>query len=655
MNILVTGGAGFIGSHFIRHLLKSHNHRVFNLDNLSYAGDLARLKDVEKNSRYHFIKGDIRNIENIEGVFSHDIDTVVHLAAESIPEDVYVPVQSVPKIGTRTITFGELWKEQSKNNKPIKNEKGEAIFLRGKQTKILSFLNGGQWMPVKAITRHRYKGKIIKLIQKQGVIKATPNHSIYSSSLELTNPHTNPELLVIREINEIKKRNKRKSLALLEILAAYITEGNATFNKANGGYIIEINQTNKGWIEHIGELIRKEFSLKFYIGKHKNKQHKDVFYLQVSNKKFFNYLIKNCGKYCDGKFFPDWIFDLESNQRSFFWSKLLEGDGTKDGRYSTTSYKLTNQISLLLTLQGKKFKVFEYDRKNYKRSWEFKTELSGQHYGLVKRKKQEIQYEGWVYDLEVEKSHNFVCGIGNVVCHNTHVDNSIKDPFVFEAVNVRGTLNLLACARKHKVTRFIHISTDEVYGEIEEGKFTEDSHLAPNSPYSASKAAGDFFVRSYIRTFDFPAIIIRPSNNYGPWQYPEKFIPVAISSVLADKKIPVYAQGLNCREWLYVTDCVKGIALIMDKGKVGEVYNLGSNIERRNIDLAKEILKILNKPDDFINFVADRPGHDFRYCLDSAKVNNLGWSPEVGFEIGITATVEWYKNKRTWTEGKLSR
>ncbi|MDD5430577.1 MAG: GDP-mannose 4,6-dehydratase, partial [Candidatus Omnitrophica bacterium] len=472
MNILVTGGAGFIGSHFIRHLLGAENdHKVFNFDNLSYAGDTLRLKDIEADKRYQFIKGDIRNIKEVEAVFSEKIDIVIHMAAESIPEDIYVPVQSVPRIGTRTITFGELWKEQAKKNKPIKNEKGEAIFLRGKQTKILSFLNGGQWMPVKAITRHRYKGKIIKLIQKHGVIKATPNHSIYSSSLELTNPHANPELLVIREINEIKKRNKRKSLALLEILAAYITEGNATFNKANGGYIIEINQANKGWIEHIGELIRKEFSLKFSIGKHKNKPHKDVFYLQVSNKKFFNYLIKNCGKYCDGKFFPDWIFDLEANQRSFFWSKLLEGDGTKDGRYSTTSYKLTNQISLLLTLQGKKFKVFECDRKNYKRSWEFKTELSGQHYGLVKRKKQEIQYEGWVYDLEVEKSHNFVCGIGNVVCHNTHVDNSIRDPFVFEEVNTRGTLNVISCARAHKVKRFIHISTDEVYGEIEKGKF----------------------------------------------------------------------------------------------------------------------------------------------------------------------------------------
>lgn len=254
---------------------------------------------------------------------------------------------------------------------------------------------------------------------------------------------------------------------------------------------------------------------------------------------------------------------------------------------------------------------------------------------------------------DIEKIFSYEIDTVVHLAAESHVDNSIRDPFVFEEVNVRGTLNLLASSRKHKVKRFIHISTDEVYGEIEEGRFTEQSQLAPNSPYSASKAAGDFFVRSYIRTFNFPAIIIRPSNNYGSWQYPEKFIPVAIVSVLAGKKIPVYAQGLNCREWLYVTDCARGIALIMEKGEIGEIYNLGSKVEKRNIDLAKEILKILNKPDDFIDFVEDRPGHDFRYCLDSTKVNNLGWNPEVDFATGSSTTVEWYKNARVWTEGKL--
>ena len=235
----------------------------------------------------------------------------------------------------------------------------------------------------------------------------------------------------------------------------------------------------------------------------------------------------------------------------------------------------------------------------------------------------------------------------------SHVDNSIKDPFIFEEVNIRGTLNLLSCSSKYKVNKFIYISTDEVYGEIKKGKFSEESCLMPNSPYSASKAAADFLVRAYVHTYNFPAIIVRPSNNYGPWQYPEKFIPVAISSVLADRKIPVYAQGLNCREWLYVTDCARGIALVMDKGMLGEVYNLGSGMEKRNIEVAREILKLLEKGEDFINFVTDRPGHDFRYCLDSSKIKALGFKPEVNFQTGIKNTVQWYKEKRTWTEEKL--
>ncbi|MDD5069574.1 MAG: dTDP-glucose 4,6-dehydratase [Candidatus Omnitrophica bacterium] len=228
----------------------------------------------------------------------------------------------------------------------------------------------------------------------------------------------------------------------------------------------------------------------------------------------------------------------------------------------------------------------------------------------------------------------------------SHVDNSIRDPFVFEEVNIRGTLNLLACARKHKVKRFIQISTDEVYGEIEEGKFTENYPLAPNSPYSASKAAGDFFVRSYIRTFDFPAIIIRPSNNYGPWQYPEKLIPVIISKALKNQKVPVYAKGLNRREWLYVSDCAKGIYLVLRKGKVGEIYNIGSGAEKKNIDVVRMILKELNKSKDLIQFVKDRPGHDFRYSLDSSKIEKLGFKTEISFKQGIEFTLDWYcKNK----------
>lgn len=275
-------------------------------------------------------------------------------------------------------------------------------------------------------------------------------------------------------------------------------------------------------------------------------------------------------------------------------------------------------------------------------------------------------------DIETDKRYDFIEGDIrkikdirqafrdkiDVIVHfaaETHVDRSIQNPYVFEEVNTRGTLNLLEIAREYKVKRFIFISTDEIYGEIREGRFTENSPLSPNSPYSVSKAAADLMVSAYVRTYSLPAIIVRPSNNYGPWQYPEKFIPVAICSILSNKKIPVYAKGLNRREWLYVEDCVRAIVLIAEEGKIGEIYNLGSGRERRNIDVAKDILKIMEKPYTMIKFVQDRPGHDFRYALDSSKIERLGWRPRVDFKTGIINTVIWYKTNLKWVKKKFSQ
>ncbi|MBU0503139.1 MAG: dTDP-glucose 4,6-dehydratase, partial [Candidatus Omnitrophica bacterium] len=214
----------------------------------------------------------------------------------------------------------------------------------------------------------------------------------------------------------------------------------------------------------------------------------------------------------------------------------------------------------------------------------------------------------------------------------THVDRSIQDSSPFISTNIQGTQVLLDCVRKYKIEKLIHISTDEVYGDIEKGKFNEDSPLIPNSPYSASKAAADLLIKSYVRTYGFPAVIVRPSNNYGPWQYPEKLIPVVIYKALKNEAVPVYAKGMNVREWLYVSDCAKGIQFILKKGKIGEVYNLGSGQERTNLEVVKKILDILGKPHSLIKFVQDRPGHDVRYSLDSSQIRRLGWKPEQAFD-----------------------
>jgi len=215
--------------------------------------------------------------------------------------------------------------------------------------------------------------------------------------------------------------------------------------------------------------------------------------------------------------------------------------------------------------------------------------------------------------------------------------------------NVIGTQTLLDASLKYAVKKFVHISTDEVYGEIKKGKFAENSPFRPNSPYSVSKAAADMLALAYFRTYSLPVVVARPSNNYGPWQYPEKLIPVAIKSVLAGKPIPVYAKGQNVREWLYVSDCCDAVFSILNKGKVGDAYNIGSGEERPNISTVKEILKLLKKGYDFIKFVKDRPGHDFRYSLDTRKIEKeLNWKAKTKFPLGIKKTVSWYLKNTNW-------
>ncbi len=245
-----------------------------------------------------------------------------------------------------------------------------------------------------------------------------------------------------------------------------------------------------------------------------------------------------------------------------------------------------------------------------------------------------------------------------VVVHfaaESHVDRSILYPQAFVKTNVEGTLNLLDLSRVYSVERFINVSTDEVYGELgEEGRFNEDSPLKPNSPYSVSKAAQDMLGRAYFRTYGLPVITVRPSNNYGPWQYPEKLIPVVIYKALKDSPIPVYGTGNNVREWLYVSDCAEAILMVMEKGVPGEVYNIASGIEKRNIEVVRLILDLLGKSYDLIEFVQDRPGHDYRYAMSADKIEKeLGWRAKTNFEEGLKLTVEWYLENREWLERKV--
>ena len=237
----------------------------------------------------------------------------------------------------------------------------------------------------------------------------------------------------------------------------------------------------------------------------------------------------------------------------------------------------------------------------------------------------------------------------------SHVDRSIKNPAVFLETNVMGTQVLLDASRKYGVTRYHQVSTDEVYGDLPLDRpdlfFTEKTPLHTSSPYSASKASADLLCEAYQRTYSMPITISRCSNNYGPYQFPEKLIPLMVANALADKPLPVYGEGLNVRDWLYVEDHCIAIDLILEKGKVGQVYNIGGHNEMRNIDIVKIILKALDKPESLITHVTDRKGHDMRYAIDPAFIHaELGWLPRTKFEDGIQMTIQWYLNHKSWWE-----
>ena len=288
-----------------------------------------------------------------------------------------------------------------------------------------------------------------------------------------------------------------------------------------------------------------------------------------------------------------------------------------------------------------------------------------------------LTYAGNLENLKVSESHpnyTFVKGvitdreivnsifeeykIDNVIhfAAESHVDRSILGSEVFFKTNVMGTNVLLEAAKRFGVEKFLQVSTDEVYGSLgAEGKFREDTPINPNSPYSSSKASADLMALAFQRTYDLPVVITRCSNNYGPFQFPEKLIPLMILNSLHDKKLPVYGDGMNVRDWIYVIDHNKAVELVWEKGRVGEVYNIGADQEMTNIEIIKLILNYLNKSEDLIEFVKDRPGHDRRYAIDASKIENeLGWKPEFKFEEAIEKTIDWYLQNRSWWERILS-
>ena len=314
----------------------------------------------------------------------------------------------------------------------------------------------------------------------------------------------------------------------------------------------------------------------------------------------------------------------------------------------------------LLVTGGAGFIGSEFVRQGAEKSYRIavvdKLSYAGDLKRLKEFKKEITFYRKNITDKD-SLEHIFKTEKPDIVVHfaaESHVDRSIADPSPFLDTNIKGTQVLLDISKHYGIERFINISTDEIYGELTgKGQFYETTPLNPNSPYSVSKAAADMLGRAYHRTYGIPVITIRPSNNYGPWQYPEKLIPVVILKALSNKKVPVYGKGQNIREWLFVSDCVDAVFGISEKGKIGEIYNVGSGEEKRNIDVVKTVLKLLGKPEDLIEFTKDRLGHDFRYSLNSNKIcKQIGWKSKIHFHEGIEKTVKWNVDNMKWTKSK---
>ncbi|PGD10476.1 dTDP-glucose 4,6-dehydratase [Bacillus wiedmannii] len=290
------------------------------------------------------------------------------------------------------------------------------------------------------------------------------------------------------------------------------------------------------------------------------------------------------------------------------------------------------------------YKIINYDALTYSGNLNNVKSLQGYpNYSFVKGEIQNGELlEHVIKERDVHVIVNFAA--------ESHVDRSIENPIPFYDTNVIGTVTLLELVKKYPHIKLVQVSTDEVYGSLgKTGRFTEETPLAPNSPYSSSKASADMIALSYYKTYQLPVIVTRCSNNYGPYQYPEKLIPLMVTNALEGKKLPLYGDGLNVRDWLHVTDHCSAIDVVLHKGRIGEVYNIGGNNEKTNVDVVEQIISLLGKTKEDIAYVTDRLGHDRRYAIDAQKMKNeLGWEPQYTFEQGLKETLEWYEHHIEW-------
>ncbi len=681
MKILVTGGAGFIGSNFIRQMLKKYpDYEIINLDKLTYAGNLENLADLEKNKRYEFVKGDIAD-PKIVAKCVKKAQIIVNFAAETHVD------RSIVNAGdfVKTNVFGTytLLEAAKKNNigKYIQvscyDEKTRALTTEG--IKTYKELQDGDLVfslnpvtqeieikPIEKVIVQPYKGKMIHFNNQRIDLLVTPNHNMFIFNtkkkliIEIAENSSKRSIFYMPEGYwkgkskkhfNIRGYGKVKTKDLMYILGVFIGDGFIAYQEKE--VETKTGLAREEFLKNSRDIINGRFKKIEKQDNHKSTCHSYRIFFDIPENdkcrkkveealcnlgikyhyhqgkagthlyftsKIFMEFFAQCGKGAYNKHIPRWALDYSPKYLKHLLEGLLDADGSRGVIYHTVSKKLVADICELCIKLNLKPSIHN----RYTTSFIDGRKIEGSAYyifianttkSISRHRNKIVDYNGDVWCLKVKDNKNFL------------VERNGRFDF---------------CG-----------NTDEVYGSIEKGAFKEADNLKPSSPYSASKASADLLAMSYYTTYQLPVIITRSSNNFGPYQFPEKVMPLFITNILEDKPVPLYGDGKNVRDWVYVLDNCEAIDQVMHKGKTGEIYNIGGSNELSNIELTKKILDLLGKGDEFIKVVTDRLGHDRRYALDCFKLRSeLGWKPQHDFNQALQDTITWYKENQQWW-GKL--
>lgn len=678
MKLLVTGGAGFIGSNFILYWMKHHpDDEIVNFDKLTYAGNLENLKSVEDNPHYTFVHGDICNPSEVAKALV-GVDTIVHFAAEThVDRSIMEPGAFVMTnvVGTQVLLQAALQYDIKRfHHVSCYDEQTRALTKRGlkyyweleDRDEILSLntqTKSLEWKQIEKVIIQDYDGEMIDINTDKLHMKVTPNHRMLLQTGRAKNLIFK-EARALGSVNNLPEGVWKSGVKIdknfMYLLGYFIGDGCLAYQEKK-----IVNKSGLGKMEYVSQA-RNVQSGQFMVLGHKGTQSQTIshsyrIFLDVPVKdkgrkklekaltelginwhahagragehlyfssKALGDILMDCGKGALNKKIPEWALEADGESLEALFHGLIDADGSWGitPRFMTSSWRLVETFSELCIKLGFIPHIFERESQgNYSKGRLIK---GGKSYVIsVTRQHRSIRIGKGLSQVSRSKYH------GKIWC-----------------VKVPDNKNLLV---ERDGTFVFCGNTDEVFGSLSldgKDKFSERTSYDPRSPYSASKAGSDHLVRAYHTTYGLPVTITNCSNNYGPYMFPEKLIPLAITNLLESKKVPVYGDGLQVRDWLYVEDHCRAIEAVLEKGKVGETYCVGGVTEDiPNIEVVQKIIKLLGKNDDMIEHVKDRPGHDVRYAIDWSKIHTeLGWAPLNSFDEWLAKTVQWYQEHEDW-------